>query len=348
MDIPVILVPSVDTTQWPNEIFVGYATGWMRRYDQEFAPDFPAPQKLQPYLADAKTLVQTLLADYKEATAAPQTELIDQADKQRDALLAQVSTMIEAMLKMAGMPQKQMAAQKLKTGWDIYKPTAKAALRDESTQIQQWLEYVHARAVQGAALADLGLTQIVADLEQQNNEVIRLMDERAAERQQQKTIVLADDRRPDRVATALRGQQAGQQARLGEERRGGQPPLPDRPRLDMGAAHRGRQGPARHRPRRPRPHRFDGQEGREGRRVAARPEGRAGEADGRRGRGEGVPADSCRRLAGWRRLAGRRRRGDARHAGVRPFLISIIIIGKQGAYSLCLPIVFCHPWASLL
>jgi len=35
----------------------------------------------------------------------------------------------------------------------------------------------------------------VADLEQQNNEVIRLMDERAAERQQQKTIVLADDRR---------------------------------------------------------------------------------------------------------------------------------------------------------
>ena len=35
----------------------------------------------------------------------------------------------------------------------------------------------------------------MADLEQQNNEVIRLMDERAAERQQQKTIVLADDRR---------------------------------------------------------------------------------------------------------------------------------------------------------
>ena len=55
------------------------------------------------------------------------------------------------------------------------------------------------------------LTQIVADLEQQNNEVIRLMDERAAERQQQKTIVLADDRRMadramkscDRVLNAL-------------------------------------------------------------------------------------------------------------------------------------------------
>ena len=81
-------------------------------------------------------------------TAAPQTELIDQADRQRDALIAQVSTMIEAMLKMTLMPQKQQAAQTLKTGWDIYKPSAKAALRDESTQVQQWLEYVHAHAAQ--------------------------------------------------------------------------------------------------------------------------------------------------------------------------------------------------------
>ena len=211
MEIPVTLVPSIDAQAWPNEIYVGYATGWMRRYDQEFDPDNPAPQKLQPYLADAKTLVQKLLADYKEATAAPQTELIDQADRQRDALIAQISTMIEAMLKMTLMPQKQQAAQTLKTGWDIYKPTAKAALRDESTQVQQWLEYVQAHAAQGAALAELGLTQIVADLEQQNDEVIRLMDERAAERQQQKTIVLADDRRMadramkscDRVLNAL-------------------------------------------------------------------------------------------------------------------------------------------------
>ena len=211
MEIPVTLVPSIDAQAWPNEIYVGYATGWMRRYDQEFDPDNPAPQKLQPYLTDAKTQVQKLLADYKEATAAPQTELIDQADRQRDALIAQISTMIEAMLKMTLMPQKQQAAQTLKTGWDIYKPTAKAALRDESTQVQQWLEYVHAHAAQGAALAELGLTQIVADLEQQNNEVIRLMDERAAERQQQKTIVLADDRRMadramkscDRVLNAL-------------------------------------------------------------------------------------------------------------------------------------------------
>ena len=121
-------IPSMCPTS--RSLHVGYATGWMRRYDQEFDPDRstsgrlppartcslakartgrknPAPQKLQPYLTDAKTQVQKLLADYKEATAAPQTELIDQADRQRDALIAQISTMIEAMLKMTLMPQKQ-------------------------------------------------------------------------------------------------------------------------------------------------------------------------------------------------------------------------------------------------
>jgi len=35
MEIPVTLVPSIDAQAWPNEIYVGYATGWMRRYDQE-------------------------------------------------------------------------------------------------------------------------------------------------------------------------------------------------------------------------------------------------------------------------------------------------------------------------
>ena len=44
MEIPVTLVPSIDAQAWPNEIYVGYATGWMRRYDQEFDPDQPAPR----------------------------------------------------------------------------------------------------------------------------------------------------------------------------------------------------------------------------------------------------------------------------------------------------------------
>ena len=211
MEITVTLVPSIDTTQWAIETFIGYATGWMRRYDSVFDEESPAPARLQPYLADAKTLVAKLLADYKEATAAPQTELIDKADKERDSRLSQVYTMTDAMLKMDGMPEKQQAAQTVRTGLDIYKPSSKAALRDESTQIQQWLEYVNANPAQQQALAALGLTTIVTELEQQNDEVIRLMDERASERQAQKSVVIADERKAadramkstDKVLSAL-------------------------------------------------------------------------------------------------------------------------------------------------
>ena len=195
MDIPVILVPYLDMTHWPNEIYVGYATGWLRRYDAAFDPEVPAPAKLQPYLDDARTLVQKLLGDYKESTVAPQTMLIQKADDERDVRVGQVNTMVEAMAKMSGMPQKQQAALTAKQGWDLYKPSAKAALRDESTQIQQWIEFVHQSATQEAAIAELGLTQIVQEMEQWNNEVIRLMDERAEERQAQRSIDLAEDRR---------------------------------------------------------------------------------------------------------------------------------------------------------
>ena len=195
MEIPVNLVPSVDVTQWPNEIYVGYATGWMRRYDWFFDAENPAPAKLQPYLTDAKALVGKLLADYKETTTKQQTEQIDEADKKRDTCVSQVNTMIEAMLKMTGMPEKQRAAQTLKVGWDLYKPSAKAALRDESTQIQQWLEYVLANQEQIAALGELGLSGIVTEMQQWNDEVIALMDQRAADRQAQRSIVIADDRK---------------------------------------------------------------------------------------------------------------------------------------------------------
>lgn len=73
--------------------------------------EYPAPAKLQPYLNDAQTLVAQLLADYKEATVAPQTEDIDRYDKGRDTRLSQVYTINDAMLKMEGMPEKQQAAK---------------------------------------------------------------------------------------------------------------------------------------------------------------------------------------------------------------------------------------------
>ena len=173
----------------------------MRRYDAKFDADHPAPGKLADYLTDAKALVQQLLDDYKESTVSPQTELIDGADKARDVRVDQVQTMIYSMDKMVGLPTMQQAAHTLKPGWDNYKPTAKAALRDESTQIQQWLEYVAAHAEQQQALTTLGLTTIVQELEKYNNQVIQLMDERAAERQQRKAVVIADERKAADRAT---------------------------------------------------------------------------------------------------------------------------------------------------
>ena len=201
MDITIKTVPTMDTTQWPNEMAVGYLTGWMRRYDTEFDTESPAPTKLAPYLSDAKTLVQKLLDDYKESTVSPQTELIDEADKARDLRVEQIQTMINSMDKMVGLPTMQQAAHKLKPVWDNYKPSAKAALRDESTQIQQWLEYVSTNMQQEQALTTLGLTTIVQELEQYNNQVIQLMDQRATERQYRKSIVIADDRKAADRAT---------------------------------------------------------------------------------------------------------------------------------------------------
>ena len=191
----------MDTTQWPNEMVIGYLTGWVRRYDAEFDVDNPVPAKLAPYLTDAKTLVQKLLDDYKEFTVAPQTELIDEADKARDLRVDQIQTMIYSMDKMVGIPTMQQAAHLLKPVWDNYKPSAKAALRDESTQIQQWLEYVTTNILMEQALSTLGLTTIVQELEQYNNQVIQLMDQRAAERQQRKAVVIADERKAADRAT---------------------------------------------------------------------------------------------------------------------------------------------------
>ena len=135
---------------------MGYLTGWMRRYDAIFTEQYPAPAKLQPYLTDAKTLAQKLLDDYKESTVSPQTQQIDEADKARDVRVDQVNTMVNAMLKMVSMPQMQQAAQKVKAGLDLYKPSSKAALRDESTQIQQWLQFIDEDVQQDQAIQTLG------------------------------------------------------------------------------------------------------------------------------------------------------------------------------------------------
>lgn len=187
-------VPYLDPVQWPHEIHMGYVTGYVRRLDAEWDMEVPAPAKLQPYIDAVKAAVQKQDEDYKISKAASQTELIAKADEERDGLLGQVLTMVDAMLKMNGLPQMQTAAERMKKGLDIYKPSAKAALRDESTQIQQWLQYVDSNFSVKQAAQTLGLTDIIAQLEAKNNEVIRLMDQRVGEREVKKNIDLKADR----------------------------------------------------------------------------------------------------------------------------------------------------------
>ena len=67
--------------------------------------------------------------------------------------------------------------------------------REESTQVEQWLQAISQSAVLEAAVATLGLTQILADLKTKNDQVIELMDARAADRAQRALIQLSEDRK---------------------------------------------------------------------------------------------------------------------------------------------------------
>ena len=95
----------------------------------------------------------------------------------------------------SGRPASQTAALQLKAQVDIYKPSAKLALRDESTQVEQWLQAISESIVLESAAQTLGLTQILADLKTKNDLVIELMDARAADRAQKALIQLSEDRK---------------------------------------------------------------------------------------------------------------------------------------------------------
>ena len=72
-------------------------------------------------------------ADYEQSRKADQTALIQQADDERDALLNQALTLIDAMAKVSAIPTSQQSALRLKTQVDIYKSSAKLALRRKTT-----------------------------------------------------------------------------------------------------------------------------------------------------------------------------------------------------------------------
>ena len=123
----------MDTSQWPKNMHLGYAKNVIRRIDEEWTMEYPAPAKLLAEITPLKASVTKEDADYEQSRKADQTALIQQADYERDALLNQALTVIDAMAKVSAIPASQTAALQLKGQVDIYKPSAKLALRDEST-----------------------------------------------------------------------------------------------------------------------------------------------------------------------------------------------------------------------
>ena len=185
----------MDTSQWPKDMHLGYAKNVVRRIDEEWTEVYPAPAKLLAEITPLKAAVAKEDEDYEQSRKADQTEAIRQADDERDGLLNQALTVIDAMAKVSAIPASQQAALQLKGQVDIYKPSAKLALREESTQVEQWLQAISQSAVLEAAVATLGLTQILADLKTKNDQVIELMDARAADRAQRALIQLSEDRK---------------------------------------------------------------------------------------------------------------------------------------------------------
>ena len=189
-------LPVISTVHmWPNLIHMGYMTEVMRRTAQEWTAQNPCPAKLQPYLTAVENAFEKEDQDYRTSQKSDLTALIEAADQERDALLTQVTTMVDAMRKMDAMPAKKQAAETLAGPLDFYKPTAKMALRDETTQIQQWHQVFSGSAVQEAAAQELGLTQIIANLMTKNTEVETLMGQRSDETRAKAEVQLAEDRK---------------------------------------------------------------------------------------------------------------------------------------------------------
>ena len=185
----------MDTSQWPKDMHLGYAKNVVRRIDEEWTEENPAPAKLLAEITPLKAAVGKEDLDYEQSRKAEHTELIHKADDERDALLNQALTVIDAMAKVSAIPASQKAALQLKGQVDIYKPSAKLALREESTQVDQWLQAISENLAAEQAATTLGLTQILADLKPKNDEVIELMDARATSRAQRAAIQLSEDRK---------------------------------------------------------------------------------------------------------------------------------------------------------
>ena len=185
----------IEFSNWPAYIHIGLITEMRRVLNNTFDEDVPAPAKLQPYLAVVLACIAKELQDYDKEAKSQYTPIIEEADKRRDTLLNQLLAMVAAMLKMDDLPAKKQAAETLNGPLSNYKPSAKMALDEETTQLQQWYEVYNASPEQQAAAAELGLTQIISEMMAQNDIVVRNVANRDAEKSAKKEIQMSDDRK---------------------------------------------------------------------------------------------------------------------------------------------------------
>ena len=185
----------MDLAQWTKEMHIGYVKGVKRRFHAEFDEDNPAPPKVQEVLTPFDAAVDKEDSDYELSRKDPLTADIDKADTERDQLLPVAVNMIDNMAKASALPQMQQAAQLMQGPLQLYHPSTRSSLRDESTEIEQWLQAINDDPAQTQAAQTLGLTAILAELEVKNNLVISLMDQRATGRAGRADSVLADDRK---------------------------------------------------------------------------------------------------------------------------------------------------------
>ena len=66
----------MDITSWPKDMHLGYVKNVVRRIDEEFDVDNPAPAKLQGEITPLKAAVNKEDQDYEQSRKSDQTALI--------------------------------------------------------------------------------------------------------------------------------------------------------------------------------------------------------------------------------------------------------------------------------
>ena len=188
-------VPYMDVSAWPKELHTGYAKNVVRRIDEKWDQESPAPAKVQEVITPLKAAVTKEDEDIDPSRKSDKTAEIKTADDERDSLLDQALSIIDTMAKATALPAICQAAQQLQDSVNTYKPSSKLALRAESEKIEQWLQAITQSATLTQAAATVGISQILSELGTKNALVIQLMDERASERAAREAIQVSEDRK---------------------------------------------------------------------------------------------------------------------------------------------------------